>query len=73
MTQPPCKDCTDRMIDCHSGCGKYLAYREVRDAMLKDRKEKNDIGDYCKKAVIKTKFKHVESIKSRIKRRGGIE
>ena len=37
----PCKDCPDRLIGCHSECGRYLAYveacekvRQVRNGIL---------------------------------------
>jgi hypothetical protein len=30
--RPPCKDCPDRHIGCHSKCEKYLAFRRERDA-----------------------------------------
>jgi hypothetical protein len=69
MTQPPCKDCTDRVVGCHSGCGKYLAYHHYREELLEKKQEDNDIGDYCKKAILKSKFGHPESVKSKVKRR----
>lgn len=28
----PCKDCTDRVLLCHSTCEKYLTWKEKRDA-----------------------------------------
>lgn len=71
MTHPPCKDCTDRALGCHSGCGKYLAYHQYRSEVLKTKQTENDIGDYCKKAILKTKFGHPESIKAKVKRRNG--
>lgn len=65
----PCKDCTNRAIGCHSECKDYKDYRNDRDNALKDQCVKNDVGDYFKTSIIKTKYKHVESVKSRIIRR----
>lgn len=69
MTQPPCKDCSDRVLGCHSGCGKYLAYHRYREELLEKMQKENDIGDYRKNTMIKSKFGHTESIKAKVKRR----
>ena len=26
--KPPCKDCPDRHLNCHSECSRYLCWRE---------------------------------------------
>lgn len=35
----PCKDCLDRVVDCHSVCEKYKTFRKERDAELEMRKK----------------------------------
>lgn len=38
---PPCKDCKERQIGCHSYCRKYIEFRMNWDEIkLKERKEK---------------------------------
>lgn len=32
---PPCKDCKDRHMRCHSTCAKYAKFREDYDAKTK--------------------------------------
>ena len=39
--QPPCKDCPDRFLGCHSTCEKYIAYDKYRKEMLAKRAEQN--------------------------------
>lgn len=65
----PCKDCPDRSIGCHASCGKYIAYRKTQDEYNENNRALNEVGDYCKRSITKTKYKHVESVKSRINRR----
>jgi hypothetical protein len=41
----PCKDCPDRVLGCHSECGRYLAYVE---ALEKIKQVRNGIlHSYC--------------------------
>lgn len=65
----PCKDCPDRSFGCHAYCGKYIAYRKTQDEYNDNNRALNEVGDYCKRSITKTKYKHVESVKSRIIRR----
>lgn len=37
MLKPPCKDCTDRKVGCHSICEKYLVYDEERKRINSER------------------------------------
>lgn len=41
MTQPPCKDCSNREVGCHSACKLYLEYKEIRIKEIKWCKEQN--------------------------------
>lgn len=65
----PCKDCSDRGLGCHASCDKYIAYRKMQDEYNDKNRALNEVGDYRKRSIIKTKYKHVESVKSRINRR----
>ena len=39
---PPCLNCQDRVLGCHSTCREYLAFRKNRDELLeKKQKEKS--------------------------------
>lgn len=31
MKNPPCKDCEERFVGCHSQCEKYKEWRSARD------------------------------------------
>lgn len=37
MLKPPCKDCKDRKVGCHSICEKYIAYDEERKRVIVER------------------------------------
>lgn len=39
----PCKDCPDRMINCHATCEKYKAYDKERQEIRK-QKERDAIS-----------------------------
>ena len=39
---PPCLNCQDRVLGCHSTCREYLEFRRERDELLeKKQKEKS--------------------------------
>lgn len=43
MNIAPCKDCTDRVLGCHSHCKKYLSYTEENERRKEaHRKECNE-------------------------------
>lgn len=33
----PCKGCPDRVLGCHSECGKYLAFQEAQERLRQIR------------------------------------
>ena len=39
MIIPPCKDCPDRVLSCHSNCTKYADYKEEIAAAKKREDE----------------------------------
>ena len=42
MITAPCKDCTDRILGCHSLCNKYKEFKERVDStntMIRDSKK----------------------------------
>jgi hypothetical protein len=47
---PPCKDCPNRQIGCHSTCEKYSEFRKERDALNeKIHKQKEaEYAEYCR-------------------------
>lgn len=52
----PCKNCTDRVVGCHSTCEKYLAFQKERE-LVREKKYK----DYClTSAIIESKLRCVK-------------
>lgn len=56
---PPCKDCPDRCIGCHSNCGKYIEWKakeEKRKSVYDEmRKDSNVVNDYVRETVLRNK------------------
>jgi len=45
---PPCKDCKERHVNCHSSCEKYQLFKKENDALReKIRKDKDDYYAAC--------------------------
>lgn len=42
MSRSPCKNCPDRMINCHSSCQKYQEFSKGREAVREERKQRVD-------------------------------
>lgn len=61
--KPPCKDCLDRYVNCHSCCKKYLAYAAGREAERQARYHEY-IADGNSPAK-ETAFRIVGSLKQR--------
>lgn len=57
--KPPCKDCTERTVGCHSKCEKYIEWKnkdsQVKEANRGVTRAMKDIIDY--KLVMKHKRK----------------
>lgn len=52
----PCKDCTDRVLHCHSNCERYKQYKdaiEQNKAELNERKAEKDFVYNVKREVRK--------------------
>ena len=49
--KPPCKNCTDRVLGCHSRCQKYIDFRADMEKLYEIRRrntsEKIYIYDAC--------------------------
>lgn len=41
MTNAPCKDCTDRIVGCHSTCEKYKLFRSDLDDLNHSKRLEN--------------------------------
>jgi hypothetical protein len=50
MIKYPCKDCTDRVLGCHSTCQKYMEAKAknsvTSEAIHKEKNGLDDYGDY---------------------------
>jgi len=53
----PCKNCTERMLGCHSSCKRYHEAQEIFDVIREARKRENDAHDYVISFIIKEKKK----------------
>lgn len=40
--KPPCKDCLDREVGCHSRCEHYAEFRKRKEEIYEYRKEEAD-------------------------------
>lgn len=46
MIVPPCKDCLDRTVKCHSTCVHYKNYKKEKEAEKKQMQAKKYIESY---------------------------
>lgn len=49
MLTPPCKDCPERYLGCHSSCEKYQMFREERNKFNSEKKAKEDSENWFAK------------------------
>ena len=43
MVDAPCKNCTKRVVGCHSTCDEYKAFAQERDAEVNRRWQKQRV------------------------------
>ena len=43
----PCKDCTERNIECHCGCDRYKEYKRQLQEVKNKKWEQNKINSTC--------------------------
>ena len=43
---PPCKNCKDRKLKCHSTCEKYNNWREANERVKRARYEEMEINSF---------------------------
>lgn len=59
MFKYPCKDCTDRVVGCHSTCLKYMeamaAHTKQTMEILAIKKAEEGMDDYKVRVVMETK------------------
>lgn len=59
MLKPPCKDCPDRYVGCHSTCEKYIAYDKSRKELYAQRDKRYQLeSDIYMVALTKKKKVH---------------
>ena len=54
MIFSPCKNCSDRILHCHSSCERYKQYRDILDKRKSEKAAENEekaFHDDVKKAV----------------------
>lgn len=47
MIEPTCLDCTERSVNCHSTCSKYLRAKEKHDKDKMLERKFKDIDNMC--------------------------
>ena len=66
---PPCKDCEERRVGCHSDCEKYKKWRKAKDEQYKEELEKRrsdiEYEHYVKSRQRKIRDKRVISEKQK--------
>lgn len=71
VSMPPCKDCEERLVGCHSDCEKYKTWRKVKDRQYKEELEKRrgdiEYEHYVKSRQRKIRDKKVISEKEKRK------
>jgi hypothetical protein len=62
--KPPCKDCTEREVGCHSKCQRFIEWKKREDLLKEEKREVgralSDIIDYKRRVVVKHKRKRGE-------------
>jgi hypothetical protein len=57
--KPPCKDCTEREVGCHSKCQRFIEWKKREDLLKEEKREVgralSDIIDYKRKVITKNK------------------
>lgn len=51
--KPPCKDCQNRNMTCHSTCEAYLAFVEWNAKRLEERRRQCDIRAFCRESRLR--------------------
>ena len=51
----PCKDCTDRKLNCHSSCEEYKKSKAEVEEISKKRNKENDLRDAHIQNVMRVK------------------
>lgn len=55
---PPCRDCPDRHINCHSECTRYLRWKEHLAALKAAEKAEKDKDDMFHQRHLKLRRKY---------------
>lgn len=67
----PCKDCTNRFVNCHGLCEDYKEYKRIteeqKEKIVEKRKKDNDYNDYKIGVIEKAKKKACESKQKRLR------
>ena len=50
MVNPPCKNCQERKMLCHSSCEKYLEYKKKNDALKEKIYEAKRVENLAREA-----------------------
>ena len=65
---PPCKDCTDREIGCHSNCEKYIEWKNEHNRKREVLRKDEDIKDFIEDLKYRRYEKYLNK-KSKYKRK----
>lgn len=65
MGNAPCKDCTDRIVGCHSYCDKYLKFAKERDRVCKIRNNEIQMDTYFIDRISETNEKYWRRVRKK--------
>ncbi len=51
--KPPCKNCPDRAVGCHSICEEYIAFDKGRKEFIENRNRKNELYAHKRELITK--------------------
>lgn len=43
MTNPPCKNCQDRSVSCHSSCSLYLTWKSEHEKQKENERKQKEL------------------------------
>lgn len=55
MLNPPCKNCPDRRVGCHSVCERYLEFKTKRDRIIAKRRAEMNLEDDYRRVRMKNR------------------
>lgn len=55
----PCKNCSERVMLCHSNCGKYKEFKSNMQAVSDAREDYKAKKNLCFESMVRSKFRNM--------------